>query len=64
MGLGGLTLGGLVLLGAVLFMASDAILGSEKFLMTDTSPLRRFTSPAVWVLYYAGQLLITLGLLG
>jgi uncharacterized membrane protein YhhN len=64
MGLGGLTLGGLVLLGAVLFMASDAILGSEKFLMADTSPLRRFTSPAVWVLYYAGQLLITLGLLG
>ncbi|VVT34966.1 lysoplasmalogenase [Hoeflea sp. EC-HK425] len=64
MGLGGLTLGGLVLLGAVLFMASDAILGSEKFLMADTSLLRRFTSPAVWVLYYAGQLLITLGLLG
>ena len=64
MGLGGVTLGGSVLLGAVLFMASDAILGSEKFLMADSSPLRRLTSPAVWVLYYAGQLLITLGLLG
>lgn len=64
MGLGGVTLGGLVLLGAVLFMASDAILGSEKFLMSETSSLRRLTSPAVWVLYYAGQLLITLGLLG
>ena len=63
MGLGGVTLGGLVLLGVALFMASDAILGSEKFLMAEASPFRRFTSPAVWVLYYAGQLLITLGLL-
>jgi uncharacterized membrane protein YhhN len=63
MGLGGVTLGGLVLLGAALFMASDAILGSEKFLMSGTSSLRRLTSPAVWVLYYAGQVLITLGLL-
>lgn len=63
MGLGGVTLGGLVLLGAALFMASDAILGSEKFLMSETSSLRRLTSPAVWVLYYAGQALITLGLL-
>lgn len=62
MGLGGVTLGGLVLLGAVLFMASDAILGSEKFLMRGSSPLRRLTGPAVWVLYYAGQVLITLGL--
>jgi len=62
MGLGGVTLGGLVLLGAVLFMASDAILGSEKFLMSETASLRRLTSPAVWVLYYAGQALITLGL--
>lgn len=63
MGLGGVTLGGLVLLGAALFMTSDAILGSEKFLMSETSSLRRLTSPAVWVLYYAGQVLITLGLL-
>lgn len=63
MGLGGVTIGGLVLLGAVLFMASDAILGSEKFLMSEASSLRRVTGPAVWVLYYAGQALITLGLL-
>lgn len=63
MGLGGVTLGGLVLIGVVLFMASDAILGSEKFLIAEASPVRRLTSPAVWVLYYAGQLLITLGLL-
>ncbi|AKI03222.1 putative membrane protein [Hoeflea sp. IMCC20628] len=63
MGLGGVTLGGLVLAGVVLFMASDAILGSEKFLMPEASRLRRLTSPAVWILYYAGQALITLGLL-
>lgn len=63
MGLGGVTIGGFVLLGAVLFMASDAILGSEKFLMSEASSLRRLTGPAVWVLYYAGQALITLGLL-
>lgn len=63
MGLGGVTLGGRVLFGVALFMASDAILGSEKFLMTETSPLRRLTVPAVWLLYYAGQMLITLGLL-
>ena len=63
MGLGGVTLGGLVLAGVALFMASDAILGSEKFLMAEDSPLLRLTSPAVWVLYYSGQLLITLGLL-
>jgi len=63
MGLGGVTLGGMILLGAALFMASDAVLGSEKFLMSETSSLRRLTSPAVWVLYYAGQMLITLGLL-
>jgi len=63
MGLGGVALGGLVLPGAVLFMASDAILGSEKFLMSQTSRARRLSSPAVWILYYAGQVLITLGLL-
>lgn len=63
MGLGGVTLGGMVLLGAALFMASDAILGSEKFLISESSPARRLTGPAVWLLYYAGQALITLGLL-
>ncbi|MDP2120382.1 MAG: lysoplasmalogenase [Hoeflea sp.] len=63
MGLGGVTIGGWVLLGVVAFMASDAILGSEKFLMAEASPFKRLTRPAVWVLYYAGQLLITLGLL-
>lgn len=63
MGAGGVTVGGLALVGAILFMASDALLGAEKFLMPETSTARRLTAPAVWVLYYAGQVLITLGLL-
>ena len=63
MGLGGVSLGGLVLAGVALFMASDAILGSEKFLMSGNSPLLRLTRPAVWLLYFSGQVLITLGLL-
>lgn len=63
MGLGGVTLGGQVLAGVVLFMASDAILGSEKFLMAEDDRLRKISAPAVWVLYYSGQLLITHGLL-
>lgn len=63
MGAGGVLLGGWVLAGAVLFMASDAILGSEKFLIAENSSLRRLTAPAVWILYYVAQVLITLGLL-
>lgn len=63
MGLGAVTLGGLVLAGVALFMASDAILGAEKFYLAESSPARRFSSPTVWVLYYAGQMLITHGLL-
>ncbi|WP_420407402.1 lysoplasmalogenase family protein [Hoeflea sp.] len=62
MGAGGVLLGGWILLGAALFMASDAILGTEKFLIAEDSPLRRVTAPAVWILYYFAQVLITLGL--
>lgn len=63
MGLGGVTLGEQVFAGVVLFMASDAILGAEKFLMAQGSRARRWSGPAVWALYYSGQLLITHGLL-
>jgi uncharacterized membrane protein YhhN len=63
MGAGGVTLGGQVLAGVVLFMASDAILGSEKFLIAENSPVRRVTGLLVWALYYSGQVLITHGLL-
>jgi uncharacterized membrane protein YhhN len=62
MGVTALTLGNaFVIFGAVLFMASDAILASEKFLMASLSLRRSWARLAVWVLYYAAQLLITLG---
>lgn len=63
MGFGGVTLGGQVFAGVGLFMASDAILGAEKFLMAQDSGKRRWSSAAVWALYYSGQVLITHGLL-
>lgn len=64
MGIAALTLGNvLVVAGAVLFMASDAILATEKFLMGSLSPRRRQARFAVWALYYGAQLLITLGFL-
>lgn len=49
--------------GAVLFMASDALLATEKFLVAAISPHRAWMRLAVWVLYYAAQLAITLGFL-
>lgn len=51
------------ILGAVLFMASDALLATEKFLLPAGSPRGVWMRYAVWVLYYAGQALITLGFL-
>lgn len=53
----------LVMLGAALFVASDAILAVERFLLAPTSPHRTWAGPAVWVLYYLAQALITLGFL-
>jgi len=61
MGFGAATIGGLVLLGAAMFMASDAILGAEKFLLPDEHGLLRATAPAVWILYFVGQALILYG---
>lgn len=52
-----------VVLGAFCFVLSDAILATERFLVPAGSPLRRTTAPMVWVLYYAAQVLIVLGLL-
>jgi len=49
--------------GAVLFMASDGLLATEKFLVAAISPHRAWMRFAVWVLYYAAQLAITLGFL-
>lgn len=49
--------------GAVLFMASDGLLATEKFLVAAISPHRAWMRFAVWALYYAAQLAITLGFL-
>ncbi|KAK3317164.1 YhhN-like protein [Cercophora scortea] len=61
--LAALTMGekGWVVLGAVLFTASDGILSAEKFIVSIKSAHRRWMPYAVWALYYAGQLLIALG---
>jgi uncharacterized membrane protein YhhN len=64
MGISALTLSNVWIIGgAVLFMASDALLASEKFLLSAISPHRVWMRYAVWALYYAAQLGITLGFL-
>jgi uncharacterized membrane protein YhhN len=49
--------------GAILFMASDGLLAAERFLLAAISPHRVWMRYAVWTLYYAAQLAITLGFL-
>ncbi len=64
MGLTALTLDRpLVILGAAMFIISDTCLATERFLLSQSSPHRRWTPYAVWTLYYAGQLAIVLGFL-
>lgn len=64
MGISALTLSNVwVIGGAVLFIASDGLLASEKFLLSAISPHRVWVRYAVWVLYYAAQLGITMGFL-
>lgn len=53
----------LVIGGAILFMASDGLLATEQFLLAAISPHRVWMRYAVWTLYYAAQLVITLGFL-
>ncbi|MDG4878559.1 lysoplasmalogenase [Mesorhizobium sp. WSM4935] len=52
-----------VIAGAVLFIASDGLLAAERFLLSAISLQRLWMRYAVWVLYYAAQLAITLGFL-
>lgn len=52
-----------VIAGAILFMLSDGILATERFLLAAVSPLHAAMRYAVWVTYYTAQLLITFGLL-
>lgn len=52
-----------VIAGAVLFIASDAVLAVGRFLIPSGSSRQTLVAPAVWVLYYAAQAAITLGFL-
>ena len=45
-------------------MVSDSILAAERFLMKAESPFRQFAGPAVWITYFAAQVLILFGVLG
>jgi uncharacterized membrane protein YhhN len=64
MELAALTLGDpRIIVGAVLFMTSDALLATEKFLLAASSPHRAWMRYAVWVFYYVAQALIALGFL-
>lgn len=53
----------LVTVGALLFMTSDALLAGELFKLPADNPARRWSSPAVWLLYWGGQAAITAGFL-
>lgn len=48
----------LAIAGAFLFLMSDALLAVETFMIRPGAPLRRWTGPAVWLLYYAAQISI------
>jgi uncharacterized membrane protein YhhN len=64
MGLAALTLPDWrIILGALLFIVSDAFLATEKFLLGARSSQRFWMRHAVWALYYAAQALIALGFL-
>ncbi|TIM18234.1 MAG: hypothetical protein E5Y74_27125 [Mesorhizobium sp.] len=64
MGISALTTSNMwVIGGAVLFMVSDGLLATEKFLVAAISPHRAWMRLAVWALYYAAQLATTLGFL-
>ena len=53
----------LAIIGAVMFMASDALLSTEKFLLAPEAKIRQPIAIAVWSLYYIGQLFIALAFL-
>lgn len=53
----------LVIAGAAMFIVSDALLATEKFLLGDDSSHRHWMPYAVWAFYYLGQLAIVLGFL-
>jgi uncharacterized membrane protein YhhN len=53
-----------VMVGALAFMASDAILSADLFVGAKIAGSERLSGYAIWALYYGGQAAITLGLMG
>lgn len=54
---------GLVTAGALMFIASDAILAHQLFCRPADAPPQKLPSYAVWFLYFFGQAAIMLGLI-
>lgn len=54
---------GLAMAGALLFIASDAVLATELFKMPSDSPRLAFSSAFVWIAYYAAQVSILIAFL-
>ena len=54
----------LVALGALMFIASDALLANELFRRPPGEAARKLPSIALWFLYFFGQAAITLGVVG
>ncbi len=50
--------------GALLFFASDAVLSLETFRIASEAPIRRWTKPFVWWTYYMAQVFLASALLG
>lgn len=55
---------GLVLIGALMFIASDAILANELFRRPPGEAPRLIPSVSLWNLYFFGQMLICIGMIG
>ncbi|MGE3249096.1 MAG: lysoplasmalogenase family protein [Hyphomonadaceae bacterium] len=51
------------MLGAALFVISDALIAAEFFKLAPESPHRRWTAPAIWWTYYAAQILLITGII-
>jgi uncharacterized membrane protein YhhN len=52
-----------VMVGALAFMASDAILSADLFRGARIAGSERLSAYAIWALYYGGQAAIALGLM-
>jgi uncharacterized membrane protein YhhN len=52
----------LVILGVLLFIISDTLLATGKFLVPDNDQRQTWIQPGVWVTYIAAQMVILLGL--